>query len=63
MLKMLNLSMDIKPLWQTSSSTLLTHTVVDIFRDLGIAAVAYSDLSIGMMIAFLFYLSTLVQPM
>ena len=45
-----------------SSSTLLTHTVVDIFRALGIAAVAYSDLTIGMMIAFLFYLSTLVQP-
>ncbi len=46
-----------------SSSMLLTNTVVDIFRALGIAAVAYSDLSIGMMIAFLFYLSTLVQPM
>jgi len=45
-----------------SSSTLLTHTVVDIFRALGIAAVAYSDLTIGMMIAFLFYLSTLVAP-
>lgn len=45
-----------------SSSTLLTNTVVDIFRALGIAAVAYSDLSIGMMIAFLFYLSTLVSP-
>ena len=45
-----------------SSSTLLTNTVVDIFRALGIAAVAYSDLSIGMMIAFLFYLSTLVMP-
>jgi len=46
-----------------SSSALLTNTVVDIFRALGIAAVAYSDLSIGMMIAFLFYLSTLVSPM
>ena len=45
-----------------SSSTLLTNTVVDIFRALGVAAVAYSDLTIGMMIAFLFYLSTLVQP-
>jgi ATP-binding cassette subfamily C protein len=45
-----------------SSSTLLTNVVVDIFRALGIAAVAYSDLTIGMMIAFLFYLSTLVQP-
>ncbi len=44
------------------SSALLTSTVVDIFRALGIAAVAYSDLSIGMMIAFLFYLSTLVSP-
>jgi ATP-binding cassette subfamily C protein len=40
----------------------LTNTVVDIFRALGIAAVAYSDLTIGMMIAFLFYLSTLVTP-
>ncbi len=46
----------------SSSSTLLTNTVVDIFRALGIAAVAYSDLTIGMMIAFLFYLSTLVRP-
>jgi len=45
-----------------SYSTLLTNTVVDVFRALGIAAVAYSDLSIGMMIAFLFYLSTLVAP-
>jgi len=45
-----------------NSSMLLTNTVVDIFRVLGIAAVAYSDLTIGMMIAFLFYLSTLVQP-
>ncbi len=45
-----------------SSSALLTNTVVDIFRALGIAAVAYSDLTIGMMIAFLFYLSTLVAP-
>jgi len=44
------------------SSTLLTNTVVDIFRALGIAAVVYSDLTIGMMIAFLFYLSTLVAP-
>ncbi len=45
-----------------SSSALLTATVVDIFRALGIAAVAYSDLTIGMMLAFLFYLSNLVQP-
>ncbi|MEA2115533.1 MAG: ABC transporter ATP-binding protein [Thermodesulfobacteriota bacterium] len=45
-----------------SSSTLLTSTVVDLFRALGIAAVIYSDLTIGMMIAFLFYLSTLVSP-
>ncbi len=45
-----------------NASALLTSTVVDIFRALGIAAVAYSDLSIGMMIAFLFYLSTLVSP-
>jgi ATP-binding cassette subfamily C protein len=45
-----------------SSSTFLTNTVVDIFRALGIAAVVYSDLTVGMMIAFLFYLSTLVSP-
>jgi ATP-binding cassette subfamily C protein len=45
-----------------ASSALLTSTVVDIFRALGIAAVAYSDLSIGMMLAFLFYLSTIVTP-
>ena len=44
------------------SSTLLTNTVVDLFRAIGIAAVAYSDLTIGMMIAFLFYLSILVAP-
>lgn len=44
------------------SSTLLTTTVVDVFRALGIAAVAYSDLTIGMMLAFLFYLSALVSP-
>ena len=44
------------------SSALLTASAVDLFRALGIAAVAYSDLSVGMMIAFLFYLSTLVQP-
>jgi ATP-binding cassette subfamily C protein len=45
-----------------SSSNLLTNTVVDIFRALGILAVAYTDLSIGMMLAFLFYLSTITQP-
>ncbi|MDA3971877.1 MAG: ABC transporter ATP-binding protein [Desulfobulbaceae bacterium] len=45
-----------------NSSSLLTSTVVDLFRVLGIAAVVYSDLTIGMMIAFLFYLSTLVSP-
>jgi len=44
------------------SSLLLTSGVVDLFRVLGIAAVAYSDLTIGMMLAFLFYLSTLVAP-
>ncbi len=46
-----------------NSSVLLTSAVIDIFRALGIAAVAYSDLTIGMMIAFLFYLSTLMQPL
>ncbi len=45
-----------------SASGLLTNTVVDIFRVLAIATVAYSNLSIGMMIAFLFYLSTLTRP-
>jgi ATP-binding cassette subfamily C protein len=45
-----------------ASSLLLTNTVVDLFRALAVIAVAYSDLSIGMMIAFLFYLSTLVSP-
>ncbi|WP_373029072.1 ABC transporter ATP-binding protein [Sulfurovum sp.] len=45
-----------------SSSTFLTNTVVDIFRALGITAVVYSDLTVGMMIAFLFYLATLVAP-
>ena len=45
-----------------SSSALLTTTVVDIFRALGVAAVVYSDLTIGLMLAFLFYLSTLVSP-
>lgn len=45
-----------------SASSLLTSISVDLFRAFGIAAVCYSDLSIGMMIAFLFYLSTLIQP-
>ena len=45
-----------------NSSALLTSTVVDLFRALGIGAVIYSNLTIGMMIAFLFYLSTLVSP-
>jgi ATP-binding cassette subfamily C protein len=45
-----------------NASSLITSTAVDVFRALGIAAVVYSDLSVGMMIAFLFYLSTLVQP-
>lgn len=44
------------------ASGLLTSSVVDLFRGLGIAAVAYSNLSVGMMIGFLFYLSNLVQP-
>mgnify|MGYP000635276404 FL=1 len=44
------------------SSGLLTNTVIDIFRALGVVVVAYSDLSVGMMIAFLFYLSTLNSP-
>jgi len=44
------------------SSGLLTNTVIDLFRALGVAVVAYSDLSVGMMIAFLFYLSTLNTP-
>jgi len=45
-----------------STSSLLTASAVDLFRAFGIAAVAYSGLSIGMMIAFLFYLSTIVSP-
>jgi ATP-binding cassette subfamily C protein len=47
---------------QGTASLLVTGSV-DLFRALGIAAVAYSDLSIGLMIAFLFYLSTLIQPL
>jgi ATP-binding cassette subfamily C protein len=46
-----------------SSSALLTNSVVDIFKALGIAAVAYTDLSIGMMLGFLFYLSAMTSPM
>ncbi|MEJ2500448.1 MAG: ABC transporter ATP-binding protein, partial [Campylobacterales bacterium] len=46
-----------------SSSQLLTHTVIDLFKALGIAAVAYTDLSIGMMLGFLFYLSSMNAPM
>lgn len=45
-----------------NSSGLLANTVIDIFRALGVIVVAYSDLSVGMMIAFLFYLSTLNTP-
>ncbi len=45
-----------------SASALLTNMALDIFRLFGIIAVAYSDLSIGLMIAFLFYLSTMAGP-
>ena len=45
-----------------NGSMLLTASAVDLFRALGIAAVVYSHLSVGQMIAFLFYLSTLLQP-
>jgi len=45
------------------TSSLLMTTTVDLFRALGVAAVAYSDLTVGMMIAFLFYLSTMTQPL
>ena len=46
-----------------SASTLLTTGAVDLFRAFGIAAVVYSHLSIGMMIAFLFYLSAMTAPL
>ncbi|WP_345990692.1 ABC transporter ATP-binding protein [Sulfurimonas sp. HSL1-2] len=46
----------------TNSSSLLTNTVIDLFKALGIAAVIYSDLSIGMMLAFLFYLAPIAAP-
>ena len=45
-----------------SSSTLLTNIVIDLFKILGVAVVVYSDLSIGMMLAFLFYLSPIAAP-
>ena len=45
-----------------SASTLMVMGMTDIIRALGIIAVAYSDLTLGMMIAFLFYLSTLSTP-
>ncbi|WP_345986754.1 ABC transporter ATP-binding protein [Sulfurimonas sp. HSL-1656] len=45
-----------------SSSTLLTSIVIDLFKILGVAVVVYSDLSIGMMLAFLFYLSPVAAP-
>jgi ATP-binding cassette subfamily C protein len=44
-------------------SSLLSTGMVDLFRALGIVAVIYSDLTVGMMIAFLFYLSTLSKPL
>ncbi len=44
-------------------SGVATATMVDLFRAGGIAAVAYMHLSLGMMIAFLFYLATLNAPM
>ena len=46
-----------------NASVFMISTAIDIFRIIAIAGVAYSNLSIGMMIAFLFYLSALVQPM
>ena len=45
-----------------SSSALLTMTAVDIFQALGIVTVAYTQLSVGMMLAFLFYLATIAAP-
>jgi ATP-binding cassette subfamily C protein len=44
-------------------SSLLSTGMVDIFRALGIIAVVYSDLTVGMMIGFLFYLATLSKPL
>jgi len=46
-----------------NTTQLMMSSLIDIFRALGIIAVVYSDLSIGMMIAFLFYLSTITSPM
>jgi ATP-binding cassette subfamily C protein len=47
----------------TNTTNLFMSALIDIFRALGIIAVVYSDLSVGMMIAFLFYLSTIMTPM
>jgi len=47
----------------TNTTHLIMSSFIDIFRALGIIAVLYSNLTIGMMIAFLFYLSTITSPM
>lgn len=45
-----------------NASTLITNIAVDIFKVLGIGLVAYGNLTIGMMLGFLFYLSSILSP-
>jgi len=54
---------DYKAVKANNTSVFMISTAIDIFRIIAIAGVAYSNLSVGMMIAFLFYLAALVQPM
>jgi ATP-binding cassette subfamily C protein len=46
-----------------NTTSLIMQSSIDLLRAFGIIAVLYSNLSIGMMIAFLFYLSNIISPM
>jgi len=58
-----SIKLSVKSTIINNTTSLMMSTLIDIFRALGIIAVVYSDLSVGMMIAFLFYLSTITSPM
>jgi len=62
-IKTSSVKLSVKSTVINNTTGLMMSSLIDIFRALGIIAVLYSDLSVGMMIAFLFYLSTITSPM
>jgi len=62
-IKTSSVKLSVKSAVISNTTSLMMSTLIDLFRALGIIAVLYSDLSVGMMIAFLFYLSTITSPM